>query len=439
MRFQMKWGGWAALLAIGLAGLAWMAGGSRALADESVVDDLEIGNWVPHAECSFFGSHREDYMLSGLGAELLAAQRRSELTAAVTSKLSVSAGAPLRSRTSARGSEPGPSAGASIDAFIFGELERQGIPPAPPTTDSEFLRRVTLDLTGRIPTAAEAGGVPLRRRGRQARAKIVRACCRRRSGPTVGRCFSAISTAIRAVTAQVNRFPGGRDAFHLFLLESFGQTSPTTRWCARCWPRGGYSDGRPWPAAESCALRGISADINDFQGTPAEAHGSELHRRRPDDRRADARHLRLLAYDRRARLSRHQRTWTACCATTARAIWTRSTFGASSRQALRGWGLSAFFEKVHVERPRYGLPAARGGASRGPAVLRRLDWAHPSLRNATGSGRRRLFASTPTSGNRPARQAGRSSAARPWSTRCIPSAAASRRAGEPLREALGRY
>ena len=42
-----------------------------------------------------------------------------------------------------------------IDEHIFGKMEREGIPYAPLSTDAEFFRRVTLDLTGRIPTATE--------------------------------------------------------------------------------------------------------------------------------------------------------------------------------------------------------------------------------------------------------------------------------------------
>lgn len=40
-----------------------------------------------------------------------------------------------------------------IDEHIFGKIERDGIPHAPLASDSEFLRRVTLDLTGRIPSS----------------------------------------------------------------------------------------------------------------------------------------------------------------------------------------------------------------------------------------------------------------------------------------------
>jgi len=40
----------------------------------------------------------------------------------------------------------------TIDRYLFKAMEDAGVAPAPPTTDYEFIRRVTLDLTGRIPT-----------------------------------------------------------------------------------------------------------------------------------------------------------------------------------------------------------------------------------------------------------------------------------------------
>ena len=39
-----------------------------------------------------------------------------------------------------------------IDEAIFGKMERDGVPHSALTSDNEFLRRVTLDLTGRIPS-----------------------------------------------------------------------------------------------------------------------------------------------------------------------------------------------------------------------------------------------------------------------------------------------
>jgi hypothetical protein len=42
-----------------------------------------------------------------------------------------------------------------IDEYIFGRMEKDGVPSAPLASDAEFLRRVTMDLTGRLPEPAE--------------------------------------------------------------------------------------------------------------------------------------------------------------------------------------------------------------------------------------------------------------------------------------------
>ena len=43
-----------------------------------------------------------------------------------------------------------------VDAAVFANLKGLGIPPSPVCDDSTFLRRVTLDVAGRLPTEAEA-------------------------------------------------------------------------------------------------------------------------------------------------------------------------------------------------------------------------------------------------------------------------------------------
>src|SRR5579862_9502520 len=45
---------------------------------------------------------------------------------------------------------------ARIDTFIEAELKARGVEPAPLASDAEFMRRIYLDLAGRIPTEAEA-------------------------------------------------------------------------------------------------------------------------------------------------------------------------------------------------------------------------------------------------------------------------------------------
>jgi hypothetical protein len=43
-----------------------------------------------------------------------------------------------------------------IDRYVFGKMQADGVDAAPPSGDSEFIRRIYLDLTGRIPTFDEA-------------------------------------------------------------------------------------------------------------------------------------------------------------------------------------------------------------------------------------------------------------------------------------------
>ena|SRR5688572_27250171 len=45
-----------------------------------------------------------------------------------------------------------------IDEHIFGKMERDKIPHAPLSTDREFIRRIRLDLTGRLPSPEELRG-----------------------------------------------------------------------------------------------------------------------------------------------------------------------------------------------------------------------------------------------------------------------------------------
>ena len=53
-----------------------------------------------------------------------------------------------------------------VDQHIFGKMQRDRVPHAPLSSDYEFLRRVTLDLTGRIPSprrsARRSSPIPIR-------------------------------------------------------------------------------------------------------------------------------------------------------------------------------------------------------------------------------------------------------------------------------------
>lgn len=50
---------------------------------------------------------------------------------------------------------PLPAPRGAIDALVFRQWRRLGLPPSPPCDDPTWIRRATLDLTGRLPTPAE--------------------------------------------------------------------------------------------------------------------------------------------------------------------------------------------------------------------------------------------------------------------------------------------
>jgi len=72
---------------------------------------------------------------------------------------------------------------ARIDALLEQRLQLEQVPVSPPADDEEFLRRATLDLTGRVPTPDEVRAF-LNDRGPDKRAKLLDALFR---GPAYGR------------------------------------------------------------------------------------------------------------------------------------------------------------------------------------------------------------------------------------------------------------
>jgi len=112
---------------------------------------------VSDPSCTFFGSNRDKFN----GSRRLIEKAR--LTATVADQLPVASdvmAAFAANAASAMPSAPGGSrtdtlqhSANNIDKYLFQAMSDAGVAPAPPTTDYEFVRRITLDLTGRIPAA----------------------------------------------------------------------------------------------------------------------------------------------------------------------------------------------------------------------------------------------------------------------------------------------
>src|SRR5258708_34469698 len=117
---------------------------------------------VEHAECPFFGANHDKFVQAGsrgfvggqlVGPAVAQQSQASELTQAVVAGLPP---VPPGTRT---GSLIDPATSNTIDRYIFQALAENSVAPAPGTTDNAFIRRITLALTGRIPTASAGTNV----------------------------------------------------------------------------------------------------------------------------------------------------------------------------------------------------------------------------------------------------------------------------------------
>ena len=130
-------------------------GGVAALAMAGLVrsddDPLDSSNQLTtQQECIFFGADHDKYATkknSAKGSNGGGQFAASALTEAVVAALPSAAGGKLRDAADVAATSTN-----TIDQYIFQAMKDAGVTPAPATTDYEFIRRVTLDLTGRIPT-----------------------------------------------------------------------------------------------------------------------------------------------------------------------------------------------------------------------------------------------------------------------------------------------
>ena len=106
-------------------------------------DPINLEN---HTDCSFFGVEREKF-----ARETRDRFWRSHLTDEVSSLVNVNRQALVPDGTRTKQLQDQVS-DSPIDIAINSELQKRNISPAEKTNDFEFARRVSLDLTGRVPS-----------------------------------------------------------------------------------------------------------------------------------------------------------------------------------------------------------------------------------------------------------------------------------------------
>jgi hypothetical protein len=178
---------------------------------------------VDHSECTFFGPERERFNprsnRGGFDAGRLTRQFQT-----------ASAGASQAGRTkSFTASQTGKS--NLIDQNIWADLLANNITPADKTSDWEFIRRVTLDLTGRIPTSdrvtAFVASVDLNKR-----AALIDELLQKPEWVDKWTMYFGDLYKNTASTVQIQIRPEGRNAFYKWIHDSVASGKPYNQMAA---------------------------------------------------------------------------------------------------------------------------------------------------------------------------------------------------------------
>lgn len=158
---------------------------------------------------------------------------------------------------------------SGIDDCIEATADAAGIPFAAPASDEEFLRRARLDLTGRIPTPDEVVAF-LSDTSADKRTKLVDRLLETPEWADRWTMYFADLYQNTYKTAMFHRYNQGRDAFHLFLLESMRQNKPYDQLVREMLAAEGPTDGRDHP--ESYAdLQVFLRRYRDYKANPVRA------------------------------------------------------------------------------------------------------------------------------------------------------------------------
>jgi hypothetical protein len=206
--------------AVGLAILGALALSGVVVIGQEVDTAITGELGVSHSECLLFTPQGGEFRMSL--RDRFAASTRTENVAA---KL----GGPSQRFVIAGGSRTegfrGTNRAGVIDREIFAAMEKAGVAPAAPSTDLEFIRRVTLDLTGRVPRAARVVAF-LGDTNPDKRAALVDELLASPEYVDKWTMFFGDLFKNNSRNAQVVRFAEGRDAFYRWTKDAIATDKP---------------------------------------------------------------------------------------------------------------------------------------------------------------------------------------------------------------------
>lgn len=134
-----------------------------------------------------------------------------------------------------------PPAKNFIDEQVFANLKQLGIPPSPVCDDATFLRRVTLDIAGRLPTAEEATAF-LASTESDKRDKVIDTLL---SGPDYADYFANKWTAVLKNRRDEASDMAGNFAFHAWVRDSLLANKPYDQFVRELLAATGTALGNP--------------------------------------------------------------------------------------------------------------------------------------------------------------------------------------------------
>jgi hypothetical protein len=178
---------------------------------------------VADPNCTYFGKLREKFQRLALNApeRVRAAHPLSTMTDQVSAMLSY---VPGGSRTYSYGQS---HAAGSVDSYIWDDFKKNNITPAPLTTDWEFIRRVTLDLSGRIPAPDRAISF-VADTASDKRAKLVDELLAKPEWVDKWTMYygDLYQNTVTRPSTSLQRFPQGRNTFYQWIHDSLANGKP---------------------------------------------------------------------------------------------------------------------------------------------------------------------------------------------------------------------
>lgn len=175
---------------------------------------------VEHPDCTLFGPQREEFL-----AGTKQSYKLSALTNQVTRFLAPAA---KSSGPKTAGSAQAAAPQGLIDKSLFQAMQDAGVTPAAPANDFEFIRRVTLDLTGRIPTAI-AVQTFVNDNSPDKRSKLIDALLASPEWVDKWTMYYGDLFKNSSFKAQVNLYNEGRNAFYKWIRASLAANKPYDR------------------------------------------------------------------------------------------------------------------------------------------------------------------------------------------------------------------